>query len=85
MIPFRTIVLLEGHYAEYEVSLGDDHYRATLVWYGSDSTFIPSEVLFWQQDKRWVSTLMDHHHMVPLLGLAVETYLFKAAAQECYS
>lgn len=85
MIPFRTTVLLDGHYAEYEISLGDDHYRALLVQYGGDSTFIPSEVLFWQQGKRWVSTLMDHKHIVPLLGLAVEIYLFKAATQECYS
>lgn len=85
MIPFSTTVLIEGHYAQYEIALGDDHYRAVLVQYGGDSRFIPSEVLFWQQSKRWVSTLMDHRDIVPLLGMAVEIYLFKATTQECYS
>jgi hypothetical protein len=85
MIPFSTTVLLDGHYAEYEIALGDDHYRGVLVQYGGDSTIIPSEILFWQQGKRWVSTLEDHKNIVPLLGIAVETYLFKAAAYESYS
>jgi hypothetical protein len=85
MIPFSTTVLLDGHYAEYEIALGDDHYRAVLVQYGGDAASIPSEILFWQQGKRWVSTLEDHKNVVPLLGIAVEIYLFKAAAHESYS
>ena len=85
MIPFNTTVLIDGYYAEYEIALGDDHYRAVLVQYGGDAAVIRSEILFWQQGKRWVSTLEDHARVVPLLGIAVEIYLYKASAYESYS
>ena len=85
MIPFSTTVLIGEHYAEYEIALGDDHYRATLVQYPGDSTDIPAELLFWQQGKTWVSTTPEARNIVSLLGIAVEIYLFKATAYETFS
>lgn len=85
MIPFSTTVLIEGHYAEYEIALGDDHYRATLVQYPVDGADIPTELLFWQQGKTWVSTTPEARNIVYLLGIAVDIYLFKATAYETFS
>lgn len=85
MIPFSTTVLIGGYYAEYEVALGDDHYRATLVQYPGDQTGVPCELLFWQQGKTWVSTTPEARPIVSLLGIAVEIYLFKATAYETFS
>jgi hypothetical protein len=85
MIPFSTTVLIDGYYAEYEISLGDDHYRAILVQYPANHADIPSELLFWQQGRTWVSTTPEARNIVSLLGIAVETYLFKATAYETFS
>lgn len=85
MIPFSTTVLIEGGYVGYEISLGDDHYRATLVHSPLECTEVPSELLFWQQGKRWVSTTPGADSIVSLLGIAVEIYLFKATAYESFS
>jgi hypothetical protein len=85
MIPFRTTVLINGHYAEYEISLGDDHYRALLIQYPLEDADIPAELLFWQQGRKWVSTTPDARNIVSLLGIAVEIYLFKATAYETFS
>lgn len=85
MIPFSTTVLIGDYYAEYEIALGDDHYRAVLVQYPGDQADIPSELLFWQQRKTWVSTTPEARNIVSLLGIAVEIYLFKATAYETFS
>ena len=85
MIPFSITVLINGHYAEYEISLGDDHYRATLVQYPADPAEVPAELLFWQQGRRWVSTTPEARHIVSLLGFVIELYLFKATAFEAFS
>lgn len=85
MIPFSTTVLIGDYYAEYEVALGDDHYKATLVQYPADQADVPNELLFWQQGKAWVSTTPEAHKIVSLIGIAVEIYLFKETAYETFS
>ena len=85
MIPFRTTVLIAGAYAEYEIALGDDQYKATLVQYHNEGVIVPEEVLFWQEGKTWVSDLKEQNSVPALLGIAVDIYLYKAAAYELFS
>lgn len=85
MIPFSTTVLVAGEYVEYRISLGDDHYMATLVHHHAHTEHIPGVLLFWQQGKTWVSTTPEARDIVSLLGIAVEIYLFKATAYESFS